>query len=907
MAENVNIVGFPGSVLKEALKEVPAWATEKTAQQIEVILSRSLKVQEQTAKNLINAVKDGIAKGTDVNLDPLHDYLDELEDVNRQLKDNKEQEEKRQKDLDKQVKEDGERRDRATDALIAGLTKFSSVVRATLSTNIDSFSQLDQAGVALTSGFGNIDSGFKAISNISKNTGVRITELSGLLSQYSTAINVAGMAKFTKTVGESSKTLNQFGYTNKQAAELLGAYLETERLRGETGARSQLSTQRQLEKFGKSVRDLGLASGMARDEILANLKAQSASTDSFINSIKLGADAGKNIDLFIASLKDQELARKISGLMTTDFKTLNQTYMDLVKTGNGALASSLANVTESMKGLEPEEQKRILMEWAAANETALDQAALQAKRMQDAGVEGGAESLATIRQLKTELKSYRELSDEERAAQQKSAEAASALSSEYEKLKAQLTILITPVTALIQALTFAVSVINTVIDTVSGVINSVFGENTTSYILQAVGALGGLVAAGLALSKVFTLVTGAMSLFRGGLVKGIVGRITGTAAGAAGSVAGGVAGTVAKGAAESAASGVAGSLASGAAESLAGGAAPAKGGGIGKILSSVGSGVGNIVASLGKGAGKLIEAVMTGVSRGMAAFANPLVLKGALILAGALAIISGGIRLSAFILGDSLSKIAEGFTAFNKLDGGNLIKVGAGIAALGAGLVAFTVGNALSNIGSILNGVTEGFMSLLGIDGPMDKLQAFADLGPGLEMAGNGLNMITESISLLSGAMTEIPESNKIKDIVDQINGLSLIKVAALGALLSFGSMPAYSDTATPGTEFITKNAPLIKSKTISETAVSTEPASIKPPPGSTIKPQEKIVKEKTESEKEVEKQKQQEAVSTAQRTETVDINSMINQQNITLSRLLENAENQLSVNKEMLQYIRAQ
>lgn len=877
MAENVNIVGFPASVLKDALNEVPPWATEKTAKQLEILLSRSIKVQEQSAKKLIEAVKDGITKGTDISLEPLHDYLDELEKANEQLKKNRKNEEDAEAERKKREKAEQDRMTYAADTIIAGMTKISLSIRSSLSSSIKAFRDLDNAGVGVSSGFGDVSSGFRSLGHISKNTGVRISELSGILKQYSTAINVAGMAKFTKIVGESSKVLNDFGYTNKEAAELLGAYLETERSRGEDATRSQFSMRKQVEMFGKTVRELGKTSGLAREEILANLKAQSASTDSFVNAIKLGADAGKNIDLFVASLKDQDLARKISEMMTTEFKTINKTYMDLVKTGNGALASSFSQVLESAKGLDPAAQKKMLMDWAAANESALDQAAVQSQRMKDAGVEGAVESLATIRSLKTELKSYRSMSDEERAADEKAAEASAELASEYEKLKAQLTTLITPIASLVKGLTFAISIVNTAISSVAGVINSL-NENTTSVILHVVGVLTGLAAAGLALSKAIFLVNGAMALFRAGLIKSIANRIMGIplvpgTGGVAG--AGGIAGTA----------GTAGGIAGGALDS----SSPGKASGIGRTLKSVGSGVGSIVASLGAGAGKLIESVMSGIAKGVSAFGNPVVLKGALIFSAALAIISAGVRLSAFVLGDSLPKIAEGFKSFSDIDGMNLMQVGVGIGAIAAGLLAFTASSIVSNVGSVIGSLTEGFMGLVGISGPMDRLKSFAAMGPMLEAAGRGLASITNSINSLSGAITSIPDSGRLRDLIKDINSLSLVKAASLGALLAMGTGSSMAQPSAPGS------------------TVASVPAAVKQPLRSVIRAQEQVIKDKVGVEKSTQPEVVKQTVSIAQRAETVDINSMINQQNITLLRLLDNAESQLSINREMLQYIRNQ
>lgn len=105
-----------------------------------------------------------------------------------------------------------------------------------------------------------------------------------------------------------------------------------------------------------------------------------------------------------------------------------------------------------------------------------------------------------------------------------------------------------------------------------------------------------------------------------------------------------------------------------------------------------GGGPGGVLGQVEKvGAGT--GGVLQGLAKGLQAFANPMILLGATILAGSIAIIiagiGAGIAAASWIMGKALPTLAEGLKKFSEVNGENLKKVGAGLGSLGLGLMAF--------------------------------------------------------------------------------------------------------------------------------------------------------------------------------------------------------------------------
>lgn len=238
-------------------------------------------------------------------------------------------------------------------------------------------------------------------------------------------------------------------------------------------------------------------------------------------------------------------------------------------------------------------------------------------------------------------------------------------------------------------------------------------------------------------------------------------------------------------------------------------------GGIGKGLAKLGAGL----AKLGGGAGRGIASFLRGLAMGLAAMANPATIVG--LGAATLAIMGIGKALGyaapfmeAFapvlikiadvvqnVFVAAIEKLPEVITAvgevvmgiigaisdaivevidsvvsaverLSEVDGGNLLKVGAGLLAIAGGLAAFGAGTAVAGVGNLVGG-------LLGAVTPggsaMDQIMRLADKGENIEKAGIG-------IEKLAGGMTAFSaiDTDKIKAIA----ALPTEKIAAMGAAM---------------------------------------------------------------------------------------------------------------------------
>lgn len=163
--------------------------------------------------------------------------------------------------------------------------------------------------------------------------------------------------------------------------------------------------------------------------------------------------------------------------------------------------------------------------------------------------------------------------------------------------------------------------------------------------------------------------------------------------------------------------------------------------------------VGDDIGKLTKGAGPGAGATLQGLAGGLKAFGAGAgqILIGAGVLAGSIVIIGAGIAGAAWIMGTALPTLAEGLTAFGEIDGANLVMVGAGVGALGVGLLALAGGQAAKGSVDFL----EGLGKMFGGQSTVDKLKDFANLGPGLKEAGEGLMTFAKALTGLTTINTE--------------------------------------------------------------------------------------------------------------------------------------------------------
>jgi hypothetical protein len=133
--------------------------------------------------------------------------------------------------------------------------------------------------------------------------------------------------------------------------------------------------------------------------------------------------------------------------------------------------------------------------------------------------------------------------------------------------------------------------------------------------------------------------------------------------------------------------------------------------------------------AIGKAGGGIGEA-LTGLSKGLMSFANPMILLGATILAGSLAIlitgVGAGIAATMYLIGLSLPTFSAGLKTLSEIDTENFGSLALGLGELGLGLMTFGP-FALFGIpaGIALNSLADGVSKLANVDAA--KLDQVAD------------------------------------------------------------------------------------------------------------------------------------------------------------------------------------
>jgi hypothetical protein len=267
--------------------------------------------------------------------------------------------------------------------------------------------------------------------------------------------------------------------------------------------------------------------------------------------------------------------------------------------------------------------------------------------------------------------------------------------------------------------------------------------------------------------------------------------------------------------------------------SSAGGGEDAGGAGKG-IFGSIGAGLKSLgmgFSGLGRGVGQGIRGLLIGVAQGLAALANPATLVGMAALTVSLMgigkameyatpfmqalapvlmkvadvignvfitaikaipdviksigdVISGTIGAISQAIVNVIDAVVGSVERLGNIDGGNLLKVGAGLIAVSGGLAAFAAANVISGLGNLVTNLLSG-----GADNnPINQLIKLADSADGLMRAAEGMQAIANALQGLS----------KIdKDSMKAINDFPWLKatafVAAGGGMLMTNGAKVYN------------------------------------------------------------------------------------------------------------------
>ena len=538
MADNsVFISGAAEGALAGALEGLPPWATEDTAKNIEGILRKSLGIQTKALSELIKRAGGGKpmspadAKKLD---DELRSIIKNFRDANKDFgkqrkrwKDEADEHERKKKWWNKEFQLDQRRY-----SMMGLYVALGSKIREVMTDNVKTFDELHASGINVMNGFDSAANGFEAVQQLAAITGVRFTELSATIVKYNAAINSFGLEKFAKTVSMSTKEMFKFGFTAKESADLLGAYLETQRGFVDMQSKTQAEVTADLVKFGKRITKVSVATGMLRTQILANLDAISKQVETSVLAGQVGEEAAEKTAEFIASFKDQKIGQAFLKMMTDQIKPLNATFMDFQKIGFGGFGQKLMNFTRTLQGLEPEEAQRRVAEFMAANKQEVGVMRQRANMYSQLGMREADGVLSTITGLEQQARAYKKVSAEERKRQELASTASKALQTSWEKFKAQLQITFAPLPKILDMLTFVLEKLNDGAELIRGwvtsldnfvnsfkIVKDTFGEikslNIIGSFIAITGALSGMTMAVNTVKYAFSLLPGSIILVRG--------------------------------------------------------------------------------------------------------------------------------------------------------------------------------------------------------------------------------------------------------------------------------------------------------------------------------------------------------------------------------------------------------
>ena len=360
MADNsVFITGAAKGAFEDALATLPPWATEKTANKISGLLLQQVKIL-----NDINKASGKGGSGGTGGLSPTDQtkYTSELEKALKLIIANNKEEEKalkRHKEREAADKKalfgvkEFDNKWQKYQFVLDGLAVVGKKVLDADKQYLKTYDAMYQSGVNVLAGQNEFTDGFQALNHVVTQTGVKLETLQEVAQKYSSAINAYGFMKFAKTLSISTKSLTELGFSSKASADLIGSYTETAQNYSDMRRRSEQEMADDAIKFGANITKLSLATGVAREQMLANAKAVSKSSDISLIYAKYGKAGADKMLAFASSFPDQGLGKELVTMAADTVPALNATFQDLAKSGLGQFGGQLQAIMRNAANEDP--------------------------------------------------------------------------------------------------------------------------------------------------------------------------------------------------------------------------------------------------------------------------------------------------------------------------------------------------------------------------------------------------------------------------------------------------------------------------------------------------------------------------------------------------------------------------
>jgi hypothetical protein len=491
MADNsVYITGADKGSLVDALDGLPPWATQKTAQDIEMYLKKSFDMQTLIFQQLKTGGSGG-SGGSSAGNSSAKQASDDLDKLARTVRlDVEEYEKKKKRDklLEQQGNDDikrGKSLNTTGDKVDYVFGKISLAGNKLLENDkkyLSVYDSLYQSGINVLNGNNDTTDGFKALNQMVNETGQRMEVMQKTLEKYSTSVNVVGVNKFSKAIKASTDQLNAQGYYNENLNDLIGSLIESEKGYMNIRGKSAEEIASESIRFGSQVDKLSKTIGMSRDQILENNKQTSKSTETMIVTAKYGAEAGRNLALATAGIKDQGLRQTILELAASSNDMQVEGFRKLQAAGLGDYANQLSKFAKSLIGLSPVEAQKRLRDFSEQVENNTGRIANLGLTLD--GVGGAA--AATVNSIMQSGRDVTDASSDQDENAQKTQASLSSLNQQFEKTQAILQSAFYPMVEQVNGATAALKLFNTA---AYGGIN-ILNAETRSWIGAGVVVLG---------------------------------------------------------------------------------------------------------------------------------------------------------------------------------------------------------------------------------------------------------------------------------------------------------------------------------------------------------------------------------------------------------------------------------
>ena len=513
MADTTTIItGVADGAFENAFGDIPQWATEETLEEIGITLTKLLKTQNLALAQL---VKSAGAKGQALKPEDLAKLSDEVQELYKNFKKVNDDEPKRRKrdreeeDKHKRTLTEWRKDLFSWKTLQTGIIGAGDSIKKAMTDNVNTFDELYRSGINVMTGFDNASSGFEALRQLALKTNIRFTELAPSIIKFNTTINKLGLARFGDTIADTQAELRQFGFTGKEAGELLGAYMESQRGYNDATTRNQAQLNKDLVRFGERMTKLSQATGTLRTKLIEDIAAISESIEASLLYAQTGRDATESTIAFIASFKDKSIGQAFLKMMTDQIKPLNSTFMQFQKSGFGGFGIRLQRFLDSIKGIsDPKEQARRMSEFTkmSMGEFAAMRPILQLQA--EAGNQEAAAALKTVTAMEQQSRAFTETGKVSQAGADATADASAKFRNELESLEATYQKAFAPTLEMMQMFSATLGTVN------SG-INSVINALGAEFL-----AITGVTLALAALALKISLVSSLMDTLIGGGGKG---------------------------------------------------------------------------------------------------------------------------------------------------------------------------------------------------------------------------------------------------------------------------------------------------------------------------------------------------------------------------------------------------